>query len=220
MRNVSSLSQEQEYAQEPGHAWHGQQKTRDRFLDGALEVFAKNGYHAATVQDILDASGGGRATFYTYFSSKADVAACLFERLLPGTHAAYVRLASCPVLTRQVVREWLEEGLLFWRSNRIALEAMNHAMADDPDVGRRHYAYIVQAIEALAQAWEGPYHAEGQLRATVVVLQWERLCWHWLVQGVPLDRDLVLDVVSETWLAQLQVIRKGPPSGARAGGRS
>ncbi len=191
----------------------GRQKTRDRFLDAAFEVFGQVGYHAATVEDILRVSGGGRATFYTYFDSKSDLAACLFERSLPRAVADYEKLALTPTLTRQVVRDWLAEGLVgFWTWNRIPFEALNHAMSDNPDIAQRHYSFIATAVAPLTRGWDEPHHAEAQLRAVLLVLQWERFCWHWLVQQVRHDRDMVLDVVSEAWYDQLRILRQGPPS--------
>lgn len=191
----------------------GRQKTRDRFLDAALEVFGRVGYHAATVEDILKVSGGGRATFYSYFDSKSDLAACLFERSLPHACAAYENLAQSPALTRQVVRDWLADGLVgFWTWNRVPFETLNHAMSDNPDIAHRHYDFIATAVSPLTRSWEGPHHAEAQLRAILIVLEWERFCWHWLVQRIQHDKDMVLDVVSETWYSQLKILRQGPPS--------
>jgi AcrR family transcriptional regulator len=187
---------------------------RDQFLDAALEVFGEVGYHAATVEDVLKASGGGRATFYTYFSSKSDLAACLFERTLPDACALYEQLATCEKLTLQVVRDSLAEVLTgFSTWNRVPFEALNHAMSDNPDLAQRHYAYIAQAIAPLTRGWEGERHDEAQLRAILIMLQWERFCWHWLVQGIPHDSDLVLNIISEMWYPQLKILRAGPPTG-------
>jgi AcrR family transcriptional regulator len=43
---------------------------RQQLLVKARDVFAKNGYHAATVDDIIAAAGVARGTFYLYFSDK------------------------------------------------------------------------------------------------------------------------------------------------------
>lgn len=208
-----------DYASGRGSRTHeGRQRTRERFLDAALEVFGKVGYHAATVEDILQTSGGGRATFYTYFTSKADLAACLFERSLPLSRAAYERLARQPELTRHVVRDTLADSLGFWTWNRVPFEALNHAMADSPEITRRHYEYIMTAVTPLTRNWEGSRHAEAQLRALLIVLQWERFCWHWLVQHITHDREMVLDVVAESWYRELKILRQGPSASGDADG--
>ncbi len=47
-------------------------------LAAALGVFEKKGYAAARVEDILEAAGIARRTFYRYFKSKDDVLAALY----------------------------------------------------------------------------------------------------------------------------------------------
>lgn len=48
-------------------------KTRDLLLDTARHLFAKNGFESTTMNEIAQASGKGRRTLYTYFSSKEEI---------------------------------------------------------------------------------------------------------------------------------------------------
>ena len=48
-------------------------KTRQKLVDVARQLFAKNGVAATTMNDIALASGKGRRTLYTYFSRKEEV---------------------------------------------------------------------------------------------------------------------------------------------------
>ena len=48
-------------------------KTRQKLVDVARQLFAKNGIANTTMNDIAVASGKGRRTLYTYFSRKEDV---------------------------------------------------------------------------------------------------------------------------------------------------
>ncbi|GAB93141.1 TetR/AcrR family transcriptional regulator [Gordonia rhizosphera] len=48
-------------------------ETRTALLERAAEVFATEGYAATTIADITAAAGVSRASFYLYFTSKADV---------------------------------------------------------------------------------------------------------------------------------------------------
>lgn len=184
----------------------GQRDTRRRFLDAALTVFERLGYRDATVKDILQEAGGGRATFYTYFSGKSDVAAQLFEGLLPRAKTYWTELADLadePELSRASIRKHIDRGLGFWSRNRVIMEALNAAMTHDPATAKRHYQWNIEAIDAFTRRAEESRRAEVQLRATVLVLQWERFCWHWLIQGVPQDRELVLDVFADIWHREL-----------------
>jgi AcrR family transcriptional regulator len=49
------------------------QRTQQRILDAALEVFGAEGYHQGSIDPIAKRAGCSRAAFYQYFSSKEDV---------------------------------------------------------------------------------------------------------------------------------------------------
>jgi AcrR family transcriptional regulator len=53
--------------------------TRDRILDGALEVFARKGYHGASVDDIVRASGTSKGAVYHHFPNKEAVFLALVD---------------------------------------------------------------------------------------------------------------------------------------------
>jgi AcrR family transcriptional regulator len=48
-------------------------RTLRRLLDGGLRAFARRGYHAARVDDIVRAARTSHGTFYVYFANKEDL---------------------------------------------------------------------------------------------------------------------------------------------------
>jgi AcrR family transcriptional regulator len=50
-----------------------EQQVRDRIVRAALAAFAEHGFHRATMQDIVRASGLSVGAIYTYFRSKSDL---------------------------------------------------------------------------------------------------------------------------------------------------
>ena len=54
-------------------------RTRQKLIDVARQLFAKNGVANTTMNDIAVASGKGRRTLYTYFSRKEDVYYAVIE---------------------------------------------------------------------------------------------------------------------------------------------
>jgi AcrR family transcriptional regulator len=64
----------------------GEAEARARILGGAARIFSERGVREVSVEDILDAGGVSRRTFYRLYDSKEDVVAALYrlgtERLL------------------------------------------------------------------------------------------------------------------------------------------
>ena len=67
------------------------EERREAILESALEVFAKRGYHASSIDDIARAAGISKALIYEHFGSKED----LYLRLLDqGAADLFGRLAA------------------------------------------------------------------------------------------------------------------------------
>ena len=65
---------------------------RAQILARARDVFAKRGYHAAKIEDIVAAAKVARGTFYLYFEDKRAVFAELVDRFLARLHLAILRI--------------------------------------------------------------------------------------------------------------------------------
>ena len=55
---------------------------RQQILSHARDVFAKRGYHAAKIDDIVAAAGVARGTFYLYFEDKRAIFSEIVDRIL------------------------------------------------------------------------------------------------------------------------------------------
>ena len=87
------------------------QRTRDAIQTAFLELLDERGYASITVQDILERSGVGRATFYAQFHGKDDlleaqVCALCDHALDMGASAPDTPLAQ----TQRVLENLLERG--------------------------------------------------------------------------------------------------------------
>lgn len=76
-----------------------------RILDAAEEVFARAGFHAATMQDVAAAAGMSPGNLYRYFNSKDAIIAGMAER--DRTTIAADFAALCP--SRGALLDQLEE---------------------------------------------------------------------------------------------------------------
>jgi len=58
--------------------------TRRRILEGAMEVFAREGYHAASMDAIARAAGASKGALYFHFPGKLDLFSALVDEFAEG----------------------------------------------------------------------------------------------------------------------------------------
>src|SRR5579871_1720611 len=70
----------------------GKPERRQQILAVAKDVFAKRGYHAAKIEDIVGAAGVARGTFYLYFEDKRTIFEEIVDRTIARLGMAIVRV--------------------------------------------------------------------------------------------------------------------------------
>ena len=83
---------------------------RSRLLQAAAGVFARHGIREATIDDLLEAGGVSRRTFYQYFRSKDELLVALFSvscELLLQALRDEIRRASGPARIERCVDVYL-----------------------------------------------------------------------------------------------------------------
>lgn len=61
----------------------------------------------------------------------------------------------------------------------------------------------VDPVLSVMQQRPGSTDAERRLRATVMVMGWERFCYFWIVKQPMFDRGLVLKTLTDLWWSEL-----------------
>jgi AcrR family transcriptional regulator len=98
------------------------QRRRERFLDEALKLFGRKGYHETTVPMIVRAAKSSTGSFYFYFRNKEDVFAAVLRR-------AGARLAE--TIHRAAARPNDTAGQM-----EAAVRAMTAYLGEQPDEAR------------------------------------------------------------------------------------
>lgn len=80
-------------------------KTRQILVDVARQMFAKSGLENTTMNDIAQASGKGRRTLYTYFSSKEEIYAAVIESELERLSDKLDEVAAMKISPQEKVIE-------------------------------------------------------------------------------------------------------------------
>lgn len=74
----------------------GKAERRQQILNAARDVFARRGYHAAKIDEIVAAAGIARGTFYLYFEDKRAIFEEIVDRTIARLGMAIVRVDLRP----------------------------------------------------------------------------------------------------------------------------
>lgn len=100
-----------------GHPPTKGQRTRERIVDAAAVLLNDRGYHAATLQELMEATGLQKGGIYNHFDSRDDLVVAAYER------------------NTEIVAELLDEALERERAAPARLHAIvdvYHRFAHDP----------------------------------------------------------------------------------------
>jgi AcrR family transcriptional regulator len=112
------------------------EQRRAAILDSALEVFARHGYHAASIDDIAAAAGISKALIYEHFPSKRHLHAALLERHVGELFEALVESAATSEPGEIRLRAGVDAFLRFVESRPDAFR-MLFRDAVEPEVAER-----------------------------------------------------------------------------------
>jgi AcrR family transcriptional regulator len=127
---------------------------RERVLDAALTCFAREGFHAATMQDIVAESGLSPGAIYGYFKGKTDVVMAIASerhamerRRMEYALAASDLDTSLARLTEAFVLGLRDAQERKWR--RLAVQLWAESLSN-PRLKREALTGVTQAIEVLS----------------------------------------------------------------------
>ncbi|GAA3884445.1 hypothetical protein GCM10022381_28280 [Leifsonia kafniensis] len=203
----------------PGENLRDRQKrlTRRRLVDCAFALFQDRGYQATTVENVSDAAGSSRATFYLHFKSMVDVALELMAEAEPDIVESYRRMDGFIDPSIEELREWAGGVLVMWRRHKVRFEALEQVLATESSVSAHWLASMAHSIEAMPKylaRWEATGRGEhGRLRLMTLIMQHERLCYFSVVREAPLSEADLVNVLSEqAWVLLRQDPNQSTPT--------
>ncbi len=177
---------------------------RQQILAQARDVFAKRGYHAAKIDDIVAAAGVARGTFYLYFEDKRAI----FEEIVDATFgrlgSAIVRVDTedpgRPVADqiieniRRIVHTLLEDPA----TTKILL---SDAVGLDPDFDKKllfFYESIGKLLEeSLVDGQQRGIVAEGDARmyAIMTLGAMKEIMYQVVMRGLSIPEERIIDEI-------------------------
>jgi AcrR family transcriptional regulator len=164
---------------------------RQQLLQHARDVFARSGYHAAKIEDIVAAAGVARGTFYLYFDDKRAIFEEIVDRTLTRLGMAIQRVDVTRPVADQV-RENVRRIVAMLLEDRATTKILlSSDQGIDPAFDRKMNAFYDELARYLEESlMDGQSHgivAKGDARALayltlgalkellfqVVVREWE-----------------------------------------------
>jgi AcrR family transcriptional regulator len=186
------------------------ERTRQKVVDAARKIFARDGYAGARVTDMTAEARVALGTFYGYFDDKVDVFRAVVEPVLVALYSA----ARSPYLDsgapEVVLRESLRQYMLVYYENRDIMRTLTEAIAVDPQFREAHFevrSHFVQRIAHNVERASGRSRLNPLLEASALGCMVENFCWIWFSMGGerkdghPMLEDVAFDDMVETLTA-------------------
>ncbi|HEX7095223.1 MAG TPA: TetR/AcrR family transcriptional regulator [Acidimicrobiales bacterium] len=179
-------------------------------MRSARRVFEERGFTASRIADFTDECGVAVGTFYTYFSSKAEVLAEVLNEVedeVYGVLAVRTTAGDPPQLRIRLTNEL---AIASYRRNARFWAALEEASLSDESVRRlmieRRQKYRLRTSNAI-RSWQ----ADGKVRpdidpdfvAMALGSMTERCAYLWFVVGEPVDIDTAVRWLTDIWYAAL-----------------
>jgi AcrR family transcriptional regulator len=162
------------------------EKTRQRLISAAEQVFGDLGYHDASIVKITEAAGVGQGTFYLYFASKQEIFDELVRDLNHRIRHAMAEQARQG--TTRIEQEILGfKGYLDFAAQHPGLyRIIRQSAFVSPEIFKWHYdrvseRYVAALREAIERRELGPIDPE--VAAWALMALGETIGLRWIVWG-------------------------------------
>lgn len=183
---------------------------REQLLDVALEVFARLGYHGASMNEIADAAGVTKPVLYQHFDSKRELYLALLDavggKLIDSISKATSNAASGKAQTEQGFRayfHWVHE-------DRDAFSLLfNSGAPPEPEFAeavRRVVDHTAEAIAPLIAVDVDEHHRRTVAHGLAGLA--EGVSRQLVTDGMRFDPDVIAQQVSDLAWAGLRAIHR------------
>lgn len=188
---------------------------REALYDAAIDLFAEKGFDETTVEEVAQAAGVSRRTFFRYFASKDDLLAHsvidYVRVLVKGVESCSAELSSFEVLTETVLSTARFTETLAARTRQVVKISSVSASA------RQAYQSRMMDVEdSLARAFaahfheDSPYATRPRLLASITLSVMNNTIVSWF-RGQHKD----LTTAAEHVLGQLRFVLDEAPAGTK-----
>jgi len=134
-----------------------QEVVREALYDAAIDIFAKNGFDETTVEEVTQAAGVSRRTFFRYFDSKDDL---LAYAMVNYTKALAEAVAACPAgyTPVQVLHETVFAGVRYATAVESRTRQVITISSRSASARQAYQSRMMDVEETLARAFATRFH--------------------------------------------------------------
>src|SRR3954452_16359592 len=185
-------------------------RRRRQLLDVALGVFAANGFHQTSMEEVADAAGGTKPVLYQHFGSKRE----LYREWPDDVGGRLMATIAATVATAAGPRQQVHAGFLayfrFVAEHESAFQLLfgSGARRDDEfaDAVRRVETSIAEAIAPLIEADIDASHRRTLAHGLVGLA--EGTGRHWVAEGGELDPEVVSRRIADLAWGGLRTVHR------------
>lgn len=130
-------------------------ETRQRLLDAAERIFGEEGFHEASVTQIVAAAEVGQGTFYLYFPTKRDIFVALVEHLASSLRQEIHGATEGLERREEVERAGFRAFFHFVEKHPLSYRIVRQAEFVDQQVFRDYYRSLAHGYERGLRAAAG-----------------------------------------------------------------
>ncbi len=186
------------------------QRTSTLIKDKAREVFLSKGYFGTTIDDIAEAAGVSRSSFYTYFPTKRDVLLLLGTE----TYAAMDTMVDEMMIVADAAPDDAIEQIVAMYLRLLDehggfIQVWGQAGFEDEDLRRAGMRSKLAAARRLAVifkkiGWVPDEQQDPTLVSLAFEVMWDRFWYYQKVAGLPATNAEVLATLSSVVRATIQ----------------
>jgi AcrR family transcriptional regulator len=197
--------------------------SRQHLLGASRRVFQAKGYLAATIDDLVEAAGMSRATFYTHFTSKSELVQEIIEETRLEVLELYGRLDDALAnASIGALRRWMEDTVDWSIAHAWLMPAWDEAKVNDPthrEQRQETLLWIPEAMPKYLAACRPADRGRAVLRLRLLVVQMSAYFNRYRgdVSGME-ARDVLVEELTDIWHTTLRPRSSG--AGAKKGSAS
>jgi AcrR family transcriptional regulator len=180
------------------------QETRDRLLQVAAALFARQGVDAVTIEQIAREAQTSRANFYLHFSGKSALLNAMRRQMWRVAQDFYDAFGELPDTSESTLLGWLRGLADAWA--RDADRTRSILGATPHEIRVEYAAHLKDYIDALTRdrrKWCGVSDEEARRRAHLLIIQLAGFLSDLHIYDMPMDREAMLGSFAAVWSAVL-----------------